>query len=890
MDSRRLPLPGCPPTCAPLGAAEQAARAAQRALYASLPDGVLVVRDATIVFANVAAAGLLGAFDPQALLGRRVDALLGSCGPGLVAAALGREAHAHPPEVIEIEGLRLDGIGCVIEASVSVTRFDGQPAVQALLRDATARRLEQTLALRTRDVLEKMADGAPLGTVLRQVCVSIERMLGGSTRCAMLLLDGPRRRLLAGANGSLPAPVGARLRADDIGPQAGPCGRTAFHGTRVIVADLRTDPGCADLGAVCGEYGLRACWTTPVRDPDDAGVAGLLAVFHDAPQRPGARELDVADAFVRLAEEALRRSRLRERMRRDRLRHESVLQAVGAAVLVFRSDARLAGWNSGARRLLGLDDAALARLDADRLLDGAVAEDGSALSTHESPLTRCMRSREPQRERVIGLRTGDGSLRWVAANAYPVQTAPGEPEDDSVVCCLVDVGTIRATRQRLEQVARTDPLTGLPNRLFLQAEAARRAARAAREEAAFGALVMDLDGFKHVNDTLGHAGGDALLIDVAQRLQGALREGDVLARLGGDQFVVLTGPGTDARRLRALGRRLVDALAAPFPVGGLEVFVGASVGGALFPQHAPTPDALFRCADAAMYEAKRDGPGEVRLFGPGRAAPRINRIALDADLRHALRRSELALHYQPRWRAADGGLAGVEALLRWNHPVRGRLSPAEFVPIAEETGLIVPIGRWVIEEACRQHLAWRADGVAVASIAVNVSAAQFGTELFATLLPGLLDRFGVPPAALEIEITETVMMRRLDAAEAAAIEALRARGLRLLLDDFGTGYSSLSYLQRFPLDGLKIDRSFVSRLPDARDACAIVEAIVGLARSLSIVSIAEGVETETQAAWLRRAGCAELQGYLLGRPMPPEAIAALARERTDAARAALPAR
>jgi EAL domain-containing protein (putative c-di-GMP-specific phosphodiesterase class I) len=279
-----------------------------------------------------------------------------------------------------------------------------------------------------------------------------------------------------------------------------------------------------------------------------------------------------------------------------------------------------------------------------------------------------------------------------------------------------------------------------------------------------------------------------------------------------------------------------------------------------------------------MYRAKRIGRGQIAMFGPGLAAPRgnrLNRITVESDLRHALERGEFELHYQPRWRAVDGTMAGVEALIRWRHRERGLVSPGQFVPLAEETGLIVPIGRWVLDEACRQTAAWRAAGVAVPSVAVNVSAAQFSPALFESTVPGALRRHGIAASDIELEITETVMMRQLEDAEADAIQTLRARGLRLLLDDFGTGFSSLSYLQRFPLDGLKIDRSFVARLPHARASRAIVEAIVGLSRELSIVSIAEGVETEEQAAWLRRAGCKELQGFLYTRPMPATQIEAL---------------
>ena len=396
-------------------------------------------------------------------------------------------------------------------------------------------------------------------------------------------------------------------------------------------------------------------------------------------------------------------------------------------------------------------------------------------------------------------------------------------------------------------------------------------------------LCLDLDRFKPVNDTLGHPVGDALLRAVAARLLACVREGDTAARLGGDEFAVLQAGAGQPEAAGALARRLVEALSAPYEVLGHQVVVGASVGVALAPGDGRDPDELLKRADMALYRAKADGRGTFRSFEPGMDARLQARRLLELDLRKALAAGELELHYQPLVDLRTGAVSALEALLRWRHPARGLVPPGEFVPLAEEIGLIVPVGGWVLRRACADAAGWPG-GVRVA---VNLSAAQFrGRELVAAVV-GALAAAGLAPARLELEITETVLLRDGEAT-LATLRELRALGVRIAMDDFGTGYSSLGYLRSFPFDKIKIDRCFVRDLGASADCEAIVRAVTGLGGSLGIATTAEGVETEEQLERLRAEGCDEAQGFHLGRPMPAADVRALldrgdARQRPAAA-------
>jgi diguanylate cyclase (GGDEF)-like protein/PAS domain S-box-containing protein len=447
---------------------------------------------------------------------------------------------------------------------------------------------------------------------------------------------------------------------------------------------------------------------------------------------------------------------------------------------------------------------------------------------------------------------------------------------------LADAFERHAADQALRHRVLHDALTGLPNRLSFVDALTEALKRATGSGSPVGILFLDLDHFKLINDSLGHHAGDALLRAVAPRLRAHLRPGDVVARFGGDEFGVLIDRLADEDEAIAIADRVSTAFAQPFSMEGVEHFVSASIGVAVAraaDQRTVNAELLIRDADAAMYRAKESGRNRCVLFDEEMRAGAVLRLAVERELRHALDREELALHYQPVINLRTGDVTGLEALVRWQHPKRGLLDPAEFVSIAEDSGLIEPIGRWVQERACRQALAWHElnPDARPLDVAVNLSARQVAHRDLPATVAEIIARTGMDPVHLRLEITESVLVEE-SATAIASLEALNEIGVRLVLDDFGTGYSSLAYLNRFPFHALKIDRSFVDALGIEQERTAIVEAIIGMARALSLDVIAEGVENEIQLAELRRLGCDYAQGHLFHAAMPEPEVTRLLGE------------
>jgi diguanylate cyclase (GGDEF)-like protein len=433
---------------------------------------------------------------------------------------------------------------------------------------------------------------------------------------------------------------------------------------------------------------------------------------------------------------------------------------------------------------------------------------------------------------------------------------------------------LEAANRQLRHMATHDPLTALPNRSLFDDRLNQAIAHAASSGERFALAMLDLDRFKLINDSFGHRSGDELLREVARRLTGTLRSVDTVARLGGDEFVLIIREIGAVEEATRVAQKVLDALQLAIRMGEIDVHLSASIGIAFFPWHGTTLETLFAHADTAMYVAKQRGRKTVQCFAPHMDTVTQERVRLESDLYEALKRQQFELHYQPKVDAFSGRFRGAEALLRWHHPQRGLIAPDDFIPLAEESGLIVPIGEWVVREACRQIRAWESEGLPPVRIAVNVSATQFRQRDLIDIVRRALDEAAIPASRLEIELTESAVMSNPEES-AETLAQLSRMGVAVSVDDFGTGYSSMSCLHRFPLDKLKIDRSFISDLMASSEAAAVVIGIIGLAHSLRLKVIAEGVETVEQMEFLKSHGCDQYQGFYLSPPLTAAAYAKL---------------
>ncbi|MER2555726.1 MAG: EAL domain-containing protein [Thauera sp.] len=564
-------------------------------------------------------------------------------------------------------------------------------------------------------------------------------------------------------------------------------------------------------------------------------------------------------AYVHELHDALRaRDRALSVSQRDLYLAEKVIESSLEGVMVTDAHARIVSVNPSFTRMTGYAAAEVTGLNPSVLNSGrqspafyarmwdSLLRDGQ----WEGEVWNRRKSGEvyPQLLHITAIRNGNGQLTHYAA-------------------LFTDISRLKETEARIRDLAYYDPLTGLPNRRLLEDRLQVELAHAARLRCRLAVMFVDLDRFKRINDSLGHAVGDKLLVEIAARLRSSLREDDTVARMGGDEFLVILNNLSGPDEAATMARRLVAALRRPVSIEGRELIVTTSVGVSVYPDDSRDANTLIKHADVAMYRAKDEGRNSFQLFEPAMNARSLERLALETALHRALPRDELLLHFQPVVVAADGGLVAAEALLRWQHPDLGLVSPADFIPLAEDTGLIVPIGEWVLRSACERHRQWREAGGPQLHMMVNISARQFREEGFSAMVGSVLAETGMEPGCLTLELTESMLMDDTDRA-IARLGQLRALGVGLAIDDFGTGYSSLAYLKRFPIDELKIDRLFVRGIDRNERDAALVAAIISLGHSLGLRVVAEGVETAAHLKVLCRHGCDLAQGFHFSRPLP----------------------
>jgi diguanylate cyclase (GGDEF)-like protein/PAS domain S-box-containing protein len=577
-----------------------------------------------------------------------------------------------------------------------------------------------------------------------------------------------------------------------------------------------------------------------------------------------------ARGLLRALRHAVERKSMQEELFQEKERAQVTLNSIGDAVICTDILGNITFLNLVAVRMTGWSqDEAAGRPMAEvfRVLDG------TSRKVTPNPMEMAV-----SQNRTIHLPPNcillqrDGCEIPIEDSIAPIHDREGRAT--GVVIVFRDVSSGQTMALQMAHSAHHDFLTGLPNRKLLNDRVSQAILSATRSMKKVAVLFLDLDGFKHINDSLGHSIGDRVLQSVAKRLVDSVRGSDTVSRQGGDEFVVLLSEVELSEGVAITARRLLQAGAEPHSIDQHDLYVTTCIGVSIYPDDGLDVETLIKNADTAMYQAKENGRQTYQFFKPAMNVRAVERQSIEGSLRRALERQEFTVHYQPKINLGTGEISGAEALIRWTHPTRGLVSPAQFIPVAEDCGLILPIGNWVLREACRQARAWVEAGLPLGTIGVNISAMEFRDENFLEGVFSILKDTGLHPSSLELELTESVLMKHAESS-ASVLRALRAKGVQVAVDDFGTGYSSLSYLQKFSIDALKIDQSFVRRITTAPEETTIVTAVISMARSLKLRVVAEGVETLKELEFLQAHQCDEAQGYYFSRPVAPEQFAKL---------------
>jgi len=569
-----------------------------------------------------------------------------------------------------------------------------------------------------------------------------------------------------------------------------------------------------------------------------------------------------ARGLLRSLRYAVERKAMEEALFVEKERAQVTLNCIGDAVACTNSSGKVTFLNRVAEKMTGWslrEAAGLPWGEVFKILDAASRE--ASPNPMETAVAPDCTAHRPSNYVLV---RRDGFEIPIEDSVSPIHDREGNATGAVIV--FRDVSAARAMADQITHSAEHDFLTGLPNRMLLNDRVNQAIALAPRHHKRVAVLFLDLDGFKHINDSLGHPTGDKLLQSIAKRLVECVRASDTVSRQGGDEFVVLLSEVERSEDTAITARRMLQSVAEAHSIDHHDLHVTTSIGVSVFPDDGLDAETLIKNADTAMYQAKENGRQSYKFFKPAMNVRAVERQAIEESLRRALERQEFEVHYQPKVSLKTGEITGAEALLRWTHPVRGPISPAQFIPIAEDCGLIRPIGNWILREACRQARAWLDTGLPLASMAVNISAIQFRNENFLQEVFATLEETGLDPKFLELELTESVLMKHAESTE-VILKTLRARGVQLAVDDFGTGYSSLSYLRRFAIDALKIDQSFVRQITTTPSETTIVTAVISMGRSLNLRVVAEGVENLEELAFLQAHQCDQAQGYYFSRPV-----------------------
>jgi diguanylate cyclase (GGDEF)-like protein/PAS domain S-box-containing protein len=833
--------------------AEEALRESEeryRHLVELSPDGIAIHREGRLVFCNPAGARMLG-YQVEEVLGKRAIEFVHPSSRPFAADRMLNILVGKPVPFIEEKFVRKDGSTLEVEVGTMPFTFQNAPAIQVIIRDITERKRSEKLQA----VLYRIAQTTSAVEDVEAFYEQIHGIVGElmyARNFYIALYDDAADTL------SFPYFV------DEVDPTPLPK-RPGKGLTEYVLRTgeplLATPQSFAELVAK-GETDLiggpSVDWLGVPLQRGEKTFGVLVVQSHTESMRYGETDRDLLTFVSQHVAAAIDRKRAAEALRESETRFRTLAETAPSAIFIYQG----AGFIYANASMAALTGYAREELGSMNLWD-MVHPDYKDLIRGRG-LARLHGDEAPTGYQFKIVRK-DGEERWVDFSAAVIDVG-GKP---AVLGTAFDITKRKEAEEQIKNLAYHDALTGLPNRLLFNDRLSVAVAQAHRQDYRLAIFFLDVDRFKVINDSLGHSLGDRLLQGVARRLHSSVREGDTVARLGGDEFILLLPNLNRAEDVAKVAEKILDSLKLPFRLEGRELYSTASMGISLYPDDGADAETLIKNADTAMYRAKEQGRDNYQLYTPAMNATAVERLALENSLRKALVRDELELYYQPLLDLATGRVHGLEALLRWRHPERGLLAPAEFMPLAEVTGLIVPIGPWVLRTACARARAWQDLGHPHLSMAVNLSARQFQQPDLVAQVKRALEDTGLPPRCLDLEITETNAMQNAEGT-INTLRELKSLGVRISIDDFGIGYSSLNYLKRFPIDTLKIDQSFVRDITTDPDDAAIATAVIALAHTLKLRVVAEGVETQEQLAFLAARHCDRMQGYLFSRPLPSQ--------------------
>mgnify|MGYP006196498159 FL=1 len=712
----------------------------------------------------------------------------------------------------------------------------------------------KTLADSQRDILGMIATDHHLGEVLCAICQMIDTQ-APKTFSSILLTDAEGKHLLNGAAPGLPAAYSEAVHGMAIGPQEGTCGTAAFRRELVVTEDIARDPNWERFRSLALGHNLRSCWSLPLLSYQGS-VLGTFALYQNRAHAPNQAQIEQLASAAQLAVIAIRHERDGQRLEESEQRFRSLFTYNPNPVFALDLAGNIQSVNPAG---LKLKPHTASNFIGHHFSHLVLEEDLQLVSQHFS----AARAGAPQRFEAR-IRDDRDNLLTMDISNLPIMV---NGEIVGVFGIARDISEQKHFERQLSFNASHDRLTGLLNRASLEDRLALDCHISRRHKRRLAVMCIDLDGFKSINDSIGHYYGDQVLIEVAQRMTQQVRPGDTIVRMGGDEFIVLLPDLLCDEDVVPVAERLMASIAKPYCVQGMDLHVSASVGITLSDGHIEQPMQLIQQADMAMYKAKQQGRNNFQWYTSDLNQRVCEHASLRNDLQKAIETQTLQLHYQPQVDARTGRVVGLEALLRWEHPKKGFISPAVFVPVAEDSGQIIPLSLWVLDAACAQLRQLSDHGATSISMAVNISPMHFQRGHFVQYVQATLEKHGLRGEQLELEITESLLLNNAEQA-IETLHRLKALGVRIALDDFGTGFSSLSYLKRLPIDKIKIDRSFVQEIATDHNDAAITQGIISMAHHLSLTVVAEGVETASQMEFLKGSRCDVFQGYYFAKPMP----------------------